>query len=250
MQPITPCSTIAASDYLHLQDRPWLQGNLTSVCEAWANPALFCVPAAPGVTYRCWRGGFAIPMSTSTECSWKPWRPFASVLWASSRSLCSWRWDTPTARGKWALASGTTNHPALGRGVGTTCCSRGACSGCRHCTLPIYCSKALEPVVHTGFSRHVAPIKGPFKRFAQWLEDRFKNHPTNQKESFCPMQKPAGRAAPSPGCWHIPWHELRTSWPTPVPVASAFLSLQPNFCACQTLLSLGALMQSAAIWLE
>lgn len=46
---------------------------------------------------------------------------------------CSGQWDTPAAGGEQAaLFKGTTNHPALGRGMGRMCCSRGACSGLNH----------------------------------------------------------------------------------------------------------------------
>lgn len=72
MQLITLCSATVASDYLHSQERPWIQENLTSVCEARANPALFCVPAAPGATRRRRRGGFAIPVSPAPRAPRDP----------------------------------------------------------------------------------------------------------------------------------------------------------------------------------
>lgn len=168
---------------------------------------------------------------------------------------CSGQWDTPAAGGEQAaLSKGTTNHPALSMGMGRMCCSRGACSVLNPwewcCSLPTYGSRAAEPVlpwVQQGHGSSWAPVPR-LCCFVLW--DRFKNHPTNHDEPLCPMQKPAGSEALSPGQWQILWQQLSTGWPRLVPAAPVLLSLQPNFCTCQTLLSLGALMQSAAIWLE
>lgn len=89
-----------------------------------------------------------------------------------------------------------------------------------------------------------------FNALLKWLWDRFKKKTQQTKMRLFVPCKRQRRCSPEPWATADPAARAQNRPTSASPAASAFLSLQPNFCTCQTLLSLGALMQSAAIWLE